>query len=1098
MAPPTTAPPSASAWDTLKAAGSAAGEVLSAPSGAVGGFLSGSNPADSFRGAIQGFQNPDFSDFRDIGFVRGMSDKDVIGSLSPRDIAGGVSGLVLDPLNAIGAGRLDDAVQLGARGAGKAAGAARRAAGSEGVQRVGARLADETGSLSFGRGPKPPEAPRTRLGEVGPVSRKLFGIEAPESGLSRTDRAMNAIKDRTGIGVPEDELATPIMRERARVRQIVDSQAARVGALADDAAQAFKLDKKGRIPELPGTPTIQDVAARLPEYAPLLTPKQLAAMKRLQAEISPFAQSLKENGVELRSRADVMEGGFYLPRGKAGLEGADEPIKVGTGRGGAGGKRGFERGAVFKSMSEGVDAGYEYAPFKDALQAYARDAGTRSIDSWAANALKATGEGEGVKERLMKQAPKLVADWQRVNKEIVSLRGRLATAERRAGVAGGKADELDHALAEAQRAQPEGGARPLSRIPTNLRNATAESTELSGDPRNREFAAGMSRVLTSLDDLVPEGTERIRFLDTAIARTERRIDVLEQRGGRYGALAAGLRKQLDEAKARYDELAPEYRRAFEHAQATPREQGAVGFSTLNGTTFPDEMANVANKYLNKEKPVSGAGAITVQTVEAVNSLMRGLRASADVSSLGLQLLLGAARHPNQYRQAATIAIKALGDEQAFPKFLTSFDKAAEAAGRPTSQFWNAMGNRLGGEATEFQIGRGLPRIGQAIQNAPVIKQSNRSFGVAGDAMRLLSNDALYKARSRGGKQVSEADMQEMARFSNLMTGWASWRAGGDVGGLVSFAPRFFASQLELTAKALSDKGIVGQEARRSLATLFSVGALLTFAANEARGKETSWVPTDPNFLRIRDLAGQDISLFGQYGSLIQTLASLGSGETARTARRFLNSPTASMAWDQITGKSFVGEDTRNPEYIIRQFLPFSLSDIGRKDPAAIAVGATGLKATPLSNTERVQEGEYFELDGGRQFKALGAQSWKAVVDKAPPDIKKAVSGYESHYEWKQALTDYYVKAYQSRGLSEGEARTRAEQAANKHPAEKAYAKAKDAYETKWITDHPQDALKLFNEQAQLPWSERTWTPTKAQRELLYKLTQRQQVPVESR
>lgn len=1070
--------------------------MLSAPSGAVGGFLSGSNPADSFRGAIEGFKNPDFSDFRDIGFVRGMSDKDVIGSLSPRDIAGGVSGLVLDPLNAIGVGKLDDAVQLGARGAGKAAGAARRAAGSEGVQRVGARLAEETGSLSFGRGPQAPEAPRTRLGEVGPVSRKLFGIEAPESGLSRTDRAMNTIKDKTGIGVPEDELATPIMRERARVRQIVDSQAARVGALADDAAQAFKLDKQGRIPELPGTPTIQDVAARLPEYAPLLTPKQLAAMKRLQAEISPFAQSLKENGVELRSRADVMEGGFYLPRGKAGLEGADEPIKVGTGRGGAGGKRGFERGAVFKSMSEGVDAGYEYAPFKDALQAYARDAGTRTIDSWAANALKATGEGEGVKERLMQQAPKLVADWQRVNKEIVSLRGRLATAERRAGVAGGKADELDNALAEAQRAQPEGGARPLSRIPTNLRNATAESTELSGDPRNREFAAGMARVLTSLDDLVPEGTERIRFLDTAIARTERRIDVLEQRGGRYGALAAGLRKQLDEAKARYDELAPEYRRAFEHAQATPRDQGAVGFSTLNGTTFPDEMANVANKYLNREKPASGAIPGVVNVASAFNTLMRGFNASVDASFIAIQGLLGAAHHPVAYGKALNVAIRSFADPHVFGSFVRNFDEVAVKAGRPTSQDWAAAGARIGGMQHEFAAGTGLPKIGEAIQQGGKlnpIRGSNRAFGAFGDSLRLLTDDVLYAAR----KDVSPEQMRDIARFGNLMTGWSRRRFLGETGQLVEFAPRFFQSQLELSAATLAQGGVVGAEARKAFLKLIGVGATLTIAANEARGKETDYVPGSSNFMRIRDVGGNDISLFGPWDSFVRAMVNTAKGDLGYLARTKA-SPTVGMAWDLISGKSFMGEDTRNPEYVLRRLLPFSLSDVGEKGASAQILGTTGLKATPLSNTERVQEGEYFELDGGRQFKALGAQSWKAVVDKAPPNIKSAVSGYDSHYEWKQALTDYYVKAYQSRGLSEGEARTRAEQAANKHPAEKAYAKAKDAYETKWITDHPQDALKLFNEQAQLPWSERTWTPTKAQRELLYKLTQGTRVPPESR
>lgn len=83
----------------LKGAGKFTLEALNRPSQASAGFFSGSNPKQSISQAYKGFTGQEDYSFRDIGFVRNMSDEDVVGSLSPRDIAGGVASVGLDPLN---------------------------------------------------------------------------------------------------------------------------------------------------------------------------------------------------------------------------------------------------------------------------------------------------------------------------------------------------------------------------------------------------------------------------------------------------------------------------------------------------------------------------------------------------------------------------------------------------------------------------------------------------------------------------------------------------------------------------------------------------------------------------------------------------------------------------------------------------------------------------------------------------------------------------------------------------------------------------------------------------------------------------------------
>ena len=225
------------------------------------------------------------------------------------------------------------------------------------------------------------------------ASEALYGLKAAEPvSPNRFTQALDNLKRATRVGVPSDEIATPIMQTRAQVKTVADSLATRIGALADEASQQFPMDKAGRVTTVTGSPTIQDIAADLNRYAPELSPSQMDAMLRLRAEVEPIGAALKEQGVEFGSRMDVKPGGFYLPRGNAAMEGYDAPLKVRGG--GSYGKAGYRKPAEFESMSQGIERGYEYAPFAEAMQGYARRGASDTVDAWAANQFKLSGVGE--------------------------------------------------------------------------------------------------------------------------------------------------------------------------------------------------------------------------------------------------------------------------------------------------------------------------------------------------------------------------------------------------------------------------------------------------------------------------------------------------------------------------------------------------------------------------------------------------------------------------------------------------------------------------------------------------------------------------------
>lgn len=854
-----------------------------------------------------------------------------------------------------------------------------------------------------GTGAPPPQEPPSGTAGASPLPEptgKTFTegpFTLPElkpQALSRKDLIMNAVKGQFTNAL-ENDVATPAMRWRQRTQDIVNSQANRLATEVESIAHdAFPdIDAQGRLTKLPGVPvkddagnvigvagapTIQDVAARLPYYRPYLNSEQLSAMEQLREKFAGYNQQIGDVGIDVNSRPDVEPGGFYMPRGRADIEGEDAPLApVRGGSGKRGSRASFEKRSTFPSMAEGIDAGYAYAPLQESVGSYARQAGNRIIDQHVANYFKTVTDDEGnllgstPRARLLEQNPGIAKKVAGLRQSLQSLRG---TYER---------------LSDKQQAAIE------------------------------DFLNNPAPDLDALRDA----------LDVRVG-----ANAVGKQGVNYGKNAGDLRATMRELRGQIRDLMPEWKAALEKARQTPRGEAPIDFYQLQGTSFPMEVANAANKYLEAEGPIRGRGAVAIKTIEALNHIMRGLKSTADLSMLGIQGLLGAARDPRGYAEAVWLSWKSLANSRALGAFMQHFDETA--GDTPSVAAFTRAGLHIGGTTAEHTIGTGnaLPP-GNAIErfmrtvtekDVPLtgtipgvkgglnpIRGANRAWGYFGDAMRLKLARTAYQTARKAGFDVKDPQvMRAIADSANRATGWSPNAFAGDLGELAQFAPRFFQSQLEVVGKSLADRGIEGMEARRQMLGLIGAGTMLTVAANAALGTPISWKdefdPNSPNFLRIR-IGGDDVSVFGPWDSLARAIVSLGHGDVGYMARSKA-SPVVSTAWDLMSGKTFVGDKASltSPGYLMRDLLtPFSLSEIGQQNPLATGLGLAGIKATPMTPTEQLNAAAQAMF--GKGYYDLLPSQQKQLRDEHPDIWQRKIENSSDTTQKYYALKDQFTQ-----------------------------------------------------------------------------------------
>ena len=825
----------------------------------------------------------------------------------------------------------------------------------------------------------------------------ILGLQNPEVGLSRRNEIANIARRTMGFlpwVTPDDAIVTKIMNERDRLAEVANSGSMDVtlriihkinkafqlpgttgsGQAAPDVASAVAstgpvrwaptsiekssakvpafsknlINDQGGVPHLagidptvPGAPTISDIAARFPRYAPHLTPEQYAALDHARIALKPYGQvarSIAEK--EFGYRPDVMKGGFYIPRSGGGEKLADaldnldmprvlrpitprlKPLRRIFRR--VERKLPSEKPARFPSEAKGIALGYKYGPLSEAIATYTRGIGGKLADKHIATLFKSMRDPD--------------------------TRGLLAST------AADRADPIMRAKINRLR------NKITNRIQT-LRNQEARTNaEKVALKRIRDFSDRADRQKMKVAERLAARVEKGDVSDVLFPLMERDLVTLERIGqmletgvGKAGKTLSGTiarkkatRDEIVDLRVRFNDLQGKWAAELDRAGKIPTDEASIGLPGLGGLSFPIKYANAAQKVIDKESKAVG---YTEETFRMFNSFYRGMTSTLDNSAPGIQGLLAFYSNPRAALGALRVNHKAWGrgGDDVLGAYFEQFNEQAAQSGRLSVAEWVREGMHIGGMQTEFRVTQleKVPGLGRPVRMA------NRAFGYQGDSLRpKLADDLLSEELSRGRslKEIRDSgDMRRIADIANKMTGWSPGRTFSNVGDLILYAPRFLQSRLEVTAKGL--RGLLPgarideRVARRSLVKMIAFGTIMTVSANEALGEETDFRPIvdgkyNSKFMKIK-YKGRRYSLFGTWDSLARAIVGVGTGQL-KDVLRSMGSGTVTIAWDGFSKQDFMGRRlTDSPEqfgiYLMRQFSPFAMEEI----PSAVIQGATG-------------------------------------------------------------------------------------------------------------------------------------------------------------
>ena len=378
-------------------------------------------------------------------------------------------------------------------------------------------------------------------------------------------------------------------------------------------------------------------------------------------------------------------------------------------------------------------------------------------------------------------------------------------------------------------------------------------------------------------------------------------------------------------------------------------------SEINSPNIELQQSNNAAKVVTSKllplelqdamKRATAARAGEYGIITKVNQTLKSIWATADASWFGIQGLLAIPdlardRRFSDINHILRDSLTSWWDPSTFAIRVNRMNEVASKSGLPSIQELYKKGLELASISNTSDISDGI------------FPGATRSFDMAGDSARLA---LVYNELRRYGKR---ANIDDIIKAVNRATGtsgggWASDPAAR----ILLFAPRFLQSQLETVIKSATDFGQQGHIARRQLLTLVGAGVTLTWGINEARGKETVWDPKDSNFMRIRDVDGTDISLFGPWDSLVKAAVAIAEDpeEGMKYVVRTKASPLISTGINLWSGRNFLGGKMTASDHVKSLFLPFSAQDIGDEPPVASIAGFFGLKASPLSARDLMED-----------------------------------------------------------------------------------------------------------------------------------------------
>ena len=405
-------------------------------------------------------------------------------------------------------------------------------------------------------------------------------------------------------------------------------------------------------------------------------------------------------------------------------------------------------------------------------------------------------------------------------------------------------------------------------------------------------------------------------------------------------------------------------------------------SGISDVKLPKAVGDVLSDAVHKIHPRRDKE--FTQLFNAINNQLRGMWAAGDASFIGIQQLPTWADNPRAAATAIKAGFHALQDPSTIADFILKHDEAKYGTGSPTVTEFIANGLHIAQATGE---GTDLGGIGGKIQSikgyGAFLKKSNTLFTETGNINRIQMADYLWDQYQhggiamltgipiKGGARVGAKEgmtraqvLRAISEASNRATGYSTRGFGGPYGSALFFAPRFMQSQIETVMKASWGNQLENQVARRQMAKLIALGTGITVSINEINGEDTDFDPRSSNFLRIKNIGGSDLSIFGPWDTLVRGIVrsvphvtedgDFTLGEPQYLLRSKL-SPVLSSTVDFLTGENIVGEPSRDWSSIVKNtFLPFSVREAGEEPLTTTGFGALGMKASPLTETERLE------------------------------------------------------------------------------------------------------------------------------------------------
>ena len=723
-------------------------------------------------------------------------------------------------------------------------------------------------------------------------------------------------------------------------------------------------------------PTINDIAADPSRFN--LTQQQLTTLDSINETMIPVSQLWKEIPQIYKKykyaenlttvRKDInKDNGFWMPRGGAFEDGNVEQFIIPKNFNKA---KAWNKSAIFDSMGEAIDNGYQYQSLAESLSTNIRQIMMQNVIDAIEKAAKNIRDVEGdisfktFDDIFGEQFPEIIKRKKEAVKEFTRLTSLKNVLEVRTQ------ELVDGLLNE----KPKDAHKILEII----------------QKKQYVIKAGKSSGMTRKE-------------------IENELKIVEKK-------LITATKEYDNAKKT---VSPEIE-GYEKLED-------LNYAELNDMYLDKSAAKSFNQFIKDIEPRDSKTGLAL--IRAYNAVYLRFKSTVDNSGIAIQGLVGLVTNPKTWAVAVKANLKALANNKdAMGQAYIEFNAQAAKTGRFTSNQWINVGLVQNTDVVRLQSG-GLDvtetkgRVKAFMDKLPF----DDAFTTFGNTYRLAEADDLLAdelARGHTMKSLIESGrINDIARIANTLSGTTTtssrYRRVVDVGSIFLFAQRYYLTRLRFFQKAVKgtatgsvlgvSKGLSNDLEARILAKrmqkFFLYTATLVTAINAMQGRETDYSPIvkdtqtgklrkNGNFMTIRTPWGKDYTpmgavinvpghVFNFISGTVNAIQTKSLGKALKTGEDTLSSVGSGIfktSMDLLTNEEWNGTPIRNKTdsasqqladmllYSVDAFAPFSLANLGEE------------LADSVNATKQYWKSEKKALDLGVLVKDYGINSVQALLE----------------------------------------------------------------------------------------------------------------------